>query len=192
MRGGAAKACISASALYGSVSGSPSADVATTGPLTIPIMKKSGVSAIRAGAIEATASTGGAILPPVMGAVAFIMSDITNIPYATIAWAATPASILYYVSLYLLVHIDAIRFGEGELPAEDRVTLRRALIDGWVFFLPLGRHDRAAGNGLHADLRGGRFDRSRSSPSPGSPRPTPSGRATSSPPASRPSPSSCR
>jgi len=137
MRGGAAKACISASALYGSVSGSPSADVATTGPLTIPIMKKSGVSPIRAGAIEATASTGGAILPPVMGAVAFIMSDITNIPYAVIAWAATPASILYYVSLYLLVHIDAIRFGEGRLPEEDRVTLRRALIDGWVFFLPL-------------------------------------------------------
>ena len=137
MRGGAAKACISASALYGSVSGSPSADVATTGPLTIPIMKKSGVSAIRAGAIEATASTGGAILPPVMGAVAFIMSDLTNIPYGVIAWAATPASILYYVSLYLLVHIDAIRYGEGELPPEDRVTLRRALVDGWVFFLPL-------------------------------------------------------
>ena len=137
LRGGAAKACISASALYGSVSGSPSADVATTGPLTIPIMKKSGVSAVRAGAIEATASTGGAILPPVMGAVAFIMSDMTNIPYATIAWAATPASILYYVSLYLLVHIDAIRYGEGQLPKEDRVTLRRALIDGWVFFLPL-------------------------------------------------------
>jgi TRAP transporter 4TM/12TM fusion protein len=137
MRGGAAKACISASALYGSVSGSPSADVATTGPLTIPIMKKSGVSAVRAGAIEATASTGGAILPPVMGAVAFIMSDLTNIPYAVIAWAATPASILYYVSLYLLVHIDALRYGEGALPPEDRVTLRRALIDGWVFFLPL-------------------------------------------------------
>jgi TRAP transporter 4TM/12TM fusion protein len=137
MRGGAAKACISASALYGSVSGSPSADVATTGPLTIPIMKKSGVSAVRAGAIEATASTGGAILPPVMGAVAFIMSDLTNIPYGVIAWAATPASILYYVSLYLLVHIDAIRFGEGALAQEDRVSLRRALINGWVFFLPL-------------------------------------------------------
>ncbi len=137
MRGGAAKACISASALYGSVSGSPTADVATTGPLTIPILKKTGVSAIRAGAIEATASTGGAILPPVMGAVAFIMSDLTSIPYAEIAWAATPPSILYYVSLYLLVHVDAIRYGEGRIPEEDVVPLGRALAQGWVFFLPL-------------------------------------------------------
>ncbi len=137
MRGGAAKACISASALYGSVSGSPTADVATTGPLTIPIMKKTGVSAVRAGAIEATASTGGAILPPVMGAVAFIMSDLTSIPYAEIAWAATPPSILYYVSLYLLVHIDAVRYDEGRIPEEDVVPLRRALAQGWPFFMPL-------------------------------------------------------
>src|SRR3954462_12057489 len=75
MRGGAAKACVTASGLYGSISGSPTADVATTGPLTIPIMKKMGIPAARAGAIEATASSGGAMLPPVMGAVAFIMSD---------------------------------------------------------------------------------------------------------------------
>jgi TRAP transporter 4TM/12TM fusion protein len=136
-RGGAAKACISASALYGSVSGSPTADVATTGPLTIPIMKKTGVSAVRAGAIEATASTGGAILPPVMGAVAFIMADITNIPYDQIAWAATLPSILYYVSLYLLVHIDAVRYEEGRIPEADIVSLMTALRRGWVFFLPL-------------------------------------------------------
>ncbi|MFM2129720.1 MAG: hypothetical protein RL477_1266, partial [Pseudomonadota bacterium] len=137
MRGGAAKACISASALYGSVSGSPTADVATTGPLTIPIMKTTGVSAVRAGAIEATASTGGAILPPVMGAVAFIMSDLTNISYGAIAWAATIPSVLYYVSLYLLVHVDAIRYDEGRIPEENIVTLKRAIVDGWVFFLPL-------------------------------------------------------
>lgn len=137
LRGGAAKACISASALYGSVSGSPTADVATTGPLTIPIMKKTGVSPVRAGAIEATASTGGAILPPVMGAVAFIMSDITSIPYDRIAWAATLPSILYYVSLYLLVHIDAVRYDEGRIPDSDIVTLATALARGWMFFLPL-------------------------------------------------------
>ena len=138
MRGGAAKACISASALYGSVLGSPTADVATTGPLTIPIMKRSGVSAVRAGAIEATASTGGAILPPVMGAVAFIMSDLTNIPYGTIALAATPPSIIYYISLYLLVHVDAVRYGEGRMPESEIVSLGKALARGWVFFLPLG------------------------------------------------------
>ena len=137
MRGGAAKACISASALYGSVSGSPTADVATTGPLTIPIMKRSGVSAVRAGAIEATASTGGAILPPVMGAVAFIMSDLTNIPYGTIALAATLPSVIYYVSLYLLVHIDAVRYDEGRIPESEIVPLGTALRQGWVFFLPL-------------------------------------------------------
>ena len=85
MRGGAAKACVTASGLYGSISGSPTADVATTGPLTIPIMKRMGIPAARAGAIEATASSGGAMLPPVMGAVAFIMSDITGIPYSRIA-----------------------------------------------------------------------------------------------------------
>jgi TRAP transporter 4TM/12TM fusion protein len=136
-RGGAAKACISASALYGSVSGSPTADVATTGPLTIPIMKKTGVSPVRAGAIEATASTGGAILPPVMGAVAFIMSDITNIPYDQIAWAATLPCVLYYVSLYLLVHIDAVRYDEGRIPDSDIVSFWTALRRGWVYFLPL-------------------------------------------------------
>src|SRR6185436_208813 len=84
MRGGAAKACVTASGLYGSVSGSPTADVATTGPLTIPIMIKQGVSPVRAAAIESTSSSGGAMLPPVMGAVAFIMADITNIPYSDI------------------------------------------------------------------------------------------------------------
>src|SRR5499426_1780874 len=88
MRGGAAKACVTASGLYGSVSGSPTADVATTGPLTIPIMVKQGVPPARAAAIEATSSSGGAMLPPVMGAVAFIMSDITNIPYAEIVAAS--------------------------------------------------------------------------------------------------------
>jgi len=94
MIGGAAKACVTASGLYGSVSGSPTADVATTGPLTIPIMKKMGIPAARAGAIEATASSGGAMLPPVMGAVAFIMSDLTGIAYSTIALASLLPALL--------------------------------------------------------------------------------------------------
>ena len=109
MVGGAAKACVTASGLYGSVSGSPTADVATTGPLTIPIMKKMGIPAARAGAIEATASSGGAMLPPVMGAVAFIMSDLTNIPYATIAKASVLPALLYYAAIYILVHNEAVR-----------------------------------------------------------------------------------
>jgi TRAP transporter 4TM/12TM fusion protein len=138
MRGGAAKACVTASGLYGSVSGSPTADVATTGPLTIPIMKKMGIPAARAGAIEATASSGGAMLPPVMGAVAFIMSDITGIAYASIAWASIIPAMLYYYSIYLLVHNEAVRHNEPRLPEDQIVPLARALAGGWRHLLPLG------------------------------------------------------
>ena len=138
MAGGAAKACVTASGLYGSVSGSPTADVATTGPLTIPIMKKMGIPAARAGAIEATASSGGAMLPPVMGAVAFIMSDLTNIPYATIALASLLPAALYYTSIFILVHNEAVRNNEARMPEDQIVPLHRALSRGWRHLLPLG------------------------------------------------------
>ena len=138
MRGGAAKACVTASGLYGSVSGSPTADVATTGPLTIPIMMKQGVHPTRAAAIEATSSSGGAMLPPVMGAVAFIMSDITNIPYADIVAASWLPSILYYVAIYILVHNDAVRNREPPMPADQIVPLHRAIANGWRHLLPIG------------------------------------------------------
>jgi TRAP transporter 4TM/12TM fusion protein len=138
MRGGAAKACVTASGLYGSVSGSPTADVATTGPLTIPIMVKQGVSPERAAAIEATSSSGGAMLPPVMGAVAFIMSDITNIPYATIVSASWLPSILYYVAIYILVHNEAVRNNEPPMPADKIVPLHTGIARGWRHLLPIG------------------------------------------------------
>ena len=138
MRGGAAKACVTASGLYGSISGSPTADVATTGPLTIPIMTKMGVPAVRAAAIEATASSGGAMLPPVMGAVAFIMSDLTNISYALICWASIIPALLYYYSIYLLVHNEAVRHNEPRMAEEDIVPLWRALVGGWRHLLPIG------------------------------------------------------
>jgi TRAP transporter 4TM/12TM fusion protein len=138
MRGGAAKACVTASGLYGSVSGSPTADVATTGPLTIPIMVKQGVSPVRAAAIEATSSSGGAMLPPVMGAVAFIMADITNIPYVTIVNASWLPSILYYVAIYILVHNEAVRNREPPMPADQIVPLATAMARGWRHLLPIG------------------------------------------------------
>jgi len=138
MRGGAAKACVTASGLYGSVSGSPTADVATTGPLTIPIMIRQGVPPVRAAAIEATSSSGGAMLPPVMGAVAFIMSDITNIPYSDIVAASWLPSILYYVAIYILVHNEAVRGNEPPLPADQIVPLGTSLARGWRHLLPLG------------------------------------------------------
>jgi TRAP transporter 4TM/12TM fusion protein len=138
MRGGAAKACVTASGLYGSVSGSPTADVATTGPLTIPIMVKQGVKPERAAAIEATSSSGGAMLPPVMGAVAFIMADITNIPYSEIVAASWLPSILYYVAIYILVHNEAIRNREPPMPADQIVPLVDAMRNGWRHLLPIG------------------------------------------------------
>ncbi|MEA3193107.1 MAG: hypothetical protein QOD26_1440, partial [Betaproteobacteria bacterium] len=138
MRGGAAKACVTASGLYGSVSGSPTADVATTGPLTIPIMIKQGVPPARAAAIEATSSSGGAMLPPVMGAVAFIMADITNIPYSDIVAASWLPSILYYVAIYILVHNEAVRNREPPMPADQIVPLVEGLKRGWRHLLPVG------------------------------------------------------
>jgi TRAP transporter 4TM/12TM fusion protein len=138
MRGGAAKACVTASGLYGSVSGSPTADVATTGPLTIPIMIKQGIPPVRAAAIEATSSSGGAMLPPVMGAVAFIMADITNIPYSRIVAASWLPAILYYVAIYILVHNEAVRNREPPMPADQIVALHTGLARGWRHLLPVG------------------------------------------------------
>jgi TRAP transporter 4TM/12TM fusion protein len=138
MRGGAAKACVTASGLYGSVSGSPTADVATTGPLTIPIMIRQGVPPERAAAIEATSSSGGAMLPPVMGAVAFIMADITNIPYSQIVASSWLPSILYYVAIYILVHNEAVRGNEPPLPRDQIQPLWTSLKRGWRHLLPVG------------------------------------------------------
>ncbi len=138
MKGGPAKACVFSSGLYGSISGSPVADVATTGPISIPIMKRIGMSAERAGAIEASASTGGSMLPPVMGAVAFIMSNFTGIPYNLICQYAALPALGYYLGIFLLVHFDAMRFDLARLPEEEIVGLRRAITENWTALIPLG------------------------------------------------------
>ena len=133
MQGGAAKACVTASGLYGSVSGSPTADVATTGPLTIPIMIKQGVPPARAAAIEATSSSGGAMLPPVMGAVAFIMADITNIRLRDrrgVVAALDPPT----TSRSILVHNEAVRNHERRCPPTNRAA-EKALKRGWRHLL---------------------------------------------------------
>ncbi len=137
MRGGAVKACVTSSGLYGSVSGSPTADVATTGPLTIPLMKKMGVNPSRAAAIEAVASSGGAMLPPVMGAVVFIMSDMTGIAYAKIALASLLPAVLYYVAIFVAVHNDAVRNDEQRLLDSEIPSLFETLSKGWRHLLPL-------------------------------------------------------
>jgi TRAP transporter 4TM/12TM fusion protein len=136
--GGPAKACIVSSALYGTVSGSPVADVATTGPITIPIMKRIGMSAESAGAVEASASIGGALLPPVMGAVAFLMADFTGTPYYLIAWYALLPSLGYYLGIFVLVHFQAVRLNLGRVPEDEIVGLRVALTRNWPSIIPLG------------------------------------------------------
>ncbi len=120
-RGGPAKVAIFASGLMGMINGTSAGNVVATGSLTIPLMKKLGYPARSAGAVEAAASTGGQIMPPIMGAGAFIMAEVTGIPYTEIAFAAIVPAILYFVSVYFMVDLEAAKLGmrgmrEDELP----------------------------------------------------------------------------
>ena len=118
-KGGPAKVAIFASALFGTISGSAQANVYGTGIFTIPLMKKVGYSAPFAGAVEACASTGGQLMPPIMGAAAFIMADITQVGYLTIAKSALLPSILFYLSLYAMIHFEAVKHNIGTMPASE-------------------------------------------------------------------------
>lgn len=109
MRGGPAKASVVSSALMGTMSGSAVANVVTTGAFTIPLMKKNGYSPITAGAVEAVASSGGQIMPPVMGAAAFLMAEMTGISYAKICLGAAIPAIFYFLSIFLVVDLEAKR-----------------------------------------------------------------------------------
>jgi TRAP transporter 4TM/12TM fusion protein len=118
-RGGPAKVAVIASAMHGTISGSAPANVLTVGVLTIPMMKRLGYPAYMAGAIEAAASTGGIIMPPIMGSIAFIMSQFTGIPYVTIALYALIPALLYFFGIFCTVHWSAVRHGIGGLPREE-------------------------------------------------------------------------
>ena len=130
--GGAAKAEVVSSALFGTVSGSAVANVTATGSFTIPLMIRTGYSREWAAAHEAIASTGGQLMPPVMGIAAFVMADIIGVPYAKIALAAAIPAAVYFGALYLLVHLNALRSGIGSLPATEidgiAPVLRRILL----------------------------------------------------------------
>lgn len=108
MRGGPAKIAVIASALYGTMSGSPTSDVVTTGSITIPLMKRLGYSPVFAGAVEAAASSGASVLPPIMGTAAFLMVDIAAIPYIEIIIAAAVPAVIYYIGVMLQVHYRSI------------------------------------------------------------------------------------
>lgn len=139
LSGGPAHAAIVGSALFGTMSGAAVANVVSTGVFTIPIIKKIGFSPRFAGGIEAAASTGGQIMPPVMGAVAFLMADITGISYLKIIIAAFIPSLMYYGSLFAFVIVEARRNGIRPLPKSERAGLTRDdLIKSIAFWIPLG------------------------------------------------------
>ncbi|MDO5648122.1 TRAP transporter permease [Paracoccus sp. (in: a-proteobacteria)] len=135
--GGPAKAAVIASAGMGSVSGSAIANVVTTGALTIPLMKRLGYRPSQAGGIEAAASTGGQITPPLMGAGAFLMSQYTNIPYSEIVKVSIFPAILYLGTVYLFVHLAAVKQGMAGLPASELPRIRDVMRTGWQFLAPL-------------------------------------------------------
>ena len=136
-RGGPAKAAVIASAGMGSISGSAIANVVTTGAFTIPLMKKLGYRPAQAGGIEAAASTGGQIMPPLMGAGAFLMSEFTQLPYVDIVLVSIFPALLYFGTVFLLVHIAAVKQGMTGLPSADLPRTRTVLAEGWHFLLPL-------------------------------------------------------
>lgn len=136
-RGGPAKAAVIASAGMGSISGSAIANVVTTGAFTIPLMKKLGYRPAQAGGIEAAASTGGQIMPPLMGAGAFLMSEFTRVPYVEIVLVSIFPAFLYFGTVYLLVHIAAVKQGMKGLDTKDLPNVRAVLAEGWHFLLPL-------------------------------------------------------
>lgn len=136
-RGGAAKVAVIASALMGTISGSGVANVVTTGQFTIPLMKRFGYRRAFAGGVEATASMGGQIMPPVMGAVAFIMAETLGVEYYEIVKAALIPALLYFASAFWMVHLEAgknnlVGMAKSELPSP-----LKALRDGWFLILPL-------------------------------------------------------
>ncbi len=135
-KGGPAKVAIFASALFGSISGSAPANVYATGVFTIPLMKRVGYRPAFAGAVEAVASTGGQIMPPVMGAAAFIMADLTGLGYLQVIRAALLPAILYYLALWLMIHFEACKYKLGTIPSEE-IPDRKSVFRRLYYLLPI-------------------------------------------------------
>jgi len=135
-RGGPAKVAVFASGLMGMINGTSAGNVVATGSLTIPLMKKIGYHRTTAGAVEAAASTGGQIMPPIMGAGAFIMAEITGIPYTDIAIAAVIPAILYFASVYFMVDLEAAKLGMRGM-REDELPKFRTMVKRVFLFLPI-------------------------------------------------------
>lgn len=135
-RGGAGKVAVTGSALFGSISGSAVANVVSTGIITVPMMKKSGFQKHTAGAVEAVASTGGQLMPPVMGAAAFLMAEFLQVSYGEVLIAALIPSLLYYAALFVQVDLYAAKHGIKAPPGTILPSVLRTLREGWHFPLP--------------------------------------------------------
>jgi TRAP transporter 4TM/12TM fusion protein len=136
-RGGPAKVAVFSSGLMGTISGSGVANVVSTGQFTIPLMKRFGYRAAFAGGAEATASMGGQIMPPVMGAVAFIMAETIGVPYAEVVKAAVVPALLYFGSAFWAVHLEAGRYGLTGMPRSELPNALAAFKENWYLILPL-------------------------------------------------------
>ena len=136
-RGGPAKAAVLASALTGMISGTIAGNVAATGSITIPLLKRTGYKPYFAGAVEAVASKGGQVTPPVMGAVAFLMAEFLGISYATICIAAAVPAAIYFISVFTQVDLRAARNELQGIPRDQLPSFWKTIKDGWQFLLPL-------------------------------------------------------
>lgn len=135
--GGPAKVAVVASGFMGSISGSAVANVVGTGSFTIPLMKRNGYQAHFAGAVEACASSGGQLMPPIMGAAAFIIAEFLNIPYIAVVGAAIIPALLFYSTVLFGVHFEACRLGLRGLPKSELPSARAVLKEGWHYLIPL-------------------------------------------------------
>ena len=136
-RGGAAKIAVFGSALFGMISGAAVSNVVAVGIVTIPLMSRSGFSPTRAAAIEAVGSTGGQLMPPVMGAAAFIMAEFLQVPYGAVVIAAIIPSVLYYAALFMHVDLEAAKQRIGAAQVEDPPKFSEVLKSGWHFPIPM-------------------------------------------------------
>jgi TRAP transporter 4TM/12TM fusion protein len=137
VRGGPAKVAVAASALFGTMTGSVTANVLTTGTFTIPLMKRVGYHADFAGAVEAVSSTGSQFTPPVMGGIVFIMAQWLQLPYYYVCLTAAIPAFLYYFNEFLVLDFEAARNGIKGLPKAELPSFSKTLKEGWIFLLPL-------------------------------------------------------
>jgi TRAP transporter 4TM/12TM fusion protein len=137
LRGGPAKIAVAVSGMMGTISGSAVANTVTTGTFTIPLMKRIGFEPHVAGAVEATASSGGALMPPVMGAAAFVMAEYLGIPYISICKAALIPAVLYYLAIFSVVHFYSLKMNIQGLPESELPSIKKVIYQKWIFFVPL-------------------------------------------------------